>query len=501
MSGGIRPEDEARYPIEADAEFPGQAVEAPYLGGAATRMGSFEVQTGYNDIPDYGADSPESRAARSAAASRPGIQSSDVQLIDRPPAPPPLVPEGAPANPGTAGTAVAVPTAGSQDTGNAPERPRSMRSEITGFFSELFDAKPFFDANGNGKLDPWDLPGAALGMQVAGDRDAESGAQADGSAAGSGAQDPVQMQKLPLFVILQTTAVLGPWIIEIFKQMGGAGGDRGLLDMKVGFESLFPGSTDLLLTKDCEDYRGEFWRWITYQWTHVGITHVLTNTLLNVTVGIALEGFHGTWITALIFNVGVFGGAMIYRVVDAHDSVVGMSGGCYALLGMFLATTLMNWNQMKYPRMRLFYAVLIAAVDLLQASLVAPEEDNSVPSYSVHFGGYITGLILGITQGRNLVLEEWERTIRWIAMGIGFVLFIFCFSWGLVWAPRNIFESEGWCWARQVNSIQLFGDESWHCVKCASEDCVNFYEALYYVSQVSVSLCDDKYGWFDAYSR
>lgn len=539
--------DDPRYRIEEDPVFSEQAVEAPFLGGASRdRHASFEERTGYNDIPEYGGPDDDDMATRNNSTAAPSTQDSpagSAGSAGKPAAQPQLAPPPPPPQQGALPQPVdddaandesekvlalrgddrqASVIANAGDDAGSPNSPpaavgfkarviqggKDVKQGTKGFLSELFDAKPFFDANGNGRLDPLDFPGVALGMQVAvpvATADTEAGQQEGqaGGAAGEvpGAGQPVKMQKLPLFIIFQTSAVLGPWVIEFFKHLAGGGEDRGLGDIKVGFESLFPGSTDLLLTWDCEDYRGHFWRWFTYQWTHVGIGHVLTNTVLCLTIGIALEGFHGTWLTAAIFNLGVFGGAMCYRVFDAHESVVGMSAGCYAFMGMFLATTLMNWKQMKYPRARLLYLLFIAGFDFLQATLVQPKEDNSVPSYSVHFGGYAVGLLLGITQGRNLVLEEWERTVKYVAAAVAAVLFLFSFSWGMVWPPRNLFESEGWCWVRQVQSTALFGDNSWHCVKCASEACMNTYKNEEYVSHVSISLCDDVYGWDTANAR
>lgn len=94
----------------------------------------------------------------------------------------------------------------------------------------------------------------------------------------------------------------------------------------------------------CEDLRAQVWRWWTYQFTHVGAVHVMMNAALNVVLGIPLELMHGSLRVALMFNIGVVGGAMCYSVNDAHTVVVGCSGGCYALIGTHIADLLMNWR-------------------------------------------------------------------------------------------------------------------------------------------------------------
>merc|ERR1719277_1272699 len=124
------------------------------------------------------------------------------------------------------------------------------------------------------------------------------------------------------------------------------------LTAKAGIDSFKPCWVDLRLSTGCgdalQDQRFQAWRWLTYQWTHVGIMHVLMNVFLNCLLGIPLEGLHGPLRMAVMFNVGVFGGACCYFLSDAHTVVVGCSGGCYALIGMHVADLIMNWAQKKF---------------------------------------------------------------------------------------------------------------------------------------------------------
>merc|ERR1719210_934300 len=71
------------------------------------------------------------------------------------------------------------------------------------------------------------------------------------------------------------------------------------------------------------------------------------NCLLALIFGISLEGFHGPIRMFIMFNVGVFGGACCYFVSDVHTRVVGMSGGCYALVGMHFGDVLMNFHEQR----------------------------------------------------------------------------------------------------------------------------------------------------------
>merc|ERR1719424_1148857 len=77
-------------------------------------------------------------------------------------------------------------------------------------------------------------------------------------------------QTMPLFVVAQCLVVFMGWTYTAFRDGTEAG----------GLESLYPGWTDLALTQDCEDYRPQVYRWLSYQFSHANFTHVFTNSFL-----------------------------------------------------------------------------------------------------------------------------------------------------------------------------------------------------------------------------
>lgn len=234
------------------------------------------------------------------------------------------------------------------------------------------------------------------------------------------------------------------------------------------------------------------WRWLAHQFSHTGLRHVAMNSLMNMVLGIPLEEFHGSWRLFLMFNFGVFGGACCSVVTDIHSSVVGMSGGCYALLGMHLADLLMNWAQRKHRWQKLLLMVVLAGYDILSTHTT---QGAAPVSHAAHFGGYVAGLLIAIVLGRNLVWKRWERALQALTVGCGLLLIVFCMTWTRIWAPRTIWESSGWCWSRQVSSVDLFGDESWNCVRCASQACIEFWSTQEHTAAVSASSCDARGGW------
>mmetsp|Transcript_59674 Transcript_59674/g.138997 ORF Transcript_59674/g.138997 Transcript_59674/m.138997 type:complete len:217 (-) Transcript_59674:117-767(-) len=210
----------------------------------------------------------------------------------------------------------------------------------------------------------------------------------------------------------------------------------------------------------------------------------------------------------IMFNVGVFGGACCFMVSDVHTRVVGMSGGCYALVGMHFGDVLMNYSERGFaakhvkeawrkmilsPWKKLLCLVLMVAIDSLQAYLSL----GSSTSHSVHFGGFVAGFLICIVIGVNLVVKGHERVFWVAAFALGVGLVIFCLSWGMSWPPRDIFEQFPWCWGRQVANATLFPDSAYHCVRCADEVCIARWQTQSHMAYVSDRACLRAGGWED----
>jgi len=319
----------------------------------------------------------------------------------------------------------------------------------------------------------------------------------------------VQRQYLPAFVVLQCLACLVLWIF--WRDPNVAGGDMG------GLEAIWPLRTDLCLQWDCVDYRSEAWRWWTYQFSHIGVAHVAGNCVMTLFFGINLEGVQGWHRMFLMFNIGVFGGACCCFVADPHTRVVGMSGGCYALVGMHFGDVLMNFQEMRLaaehfaqlppnekrdlhnvwrkmiisPRQKIAALLFLVTLDLVQGYL----SRGSDVSLAAHFGGFVAGFLVCIVVGHNLVIRGRECLFWWAAFAAGAGLIVFCMLWGMSWPPRDIFDPVPWCWGRQIANVSVFGDNQWHCVRCPDDACIARWHIQRYIENVTDRVCQRNGGW------
>lgn len=298
----------------------------------------------------------------------------------------------------------------------------------------------------------------------------------------------------PIFISLQTTACALLWFFFASRDAGRNG--TSWSEMMGGLESVWPGQTCLLLSQDCEDYRKQVWRWFSYQFSHVGLAHVATNVAVNLLLGVQLEKFHGTLKMALMYELGVFGGACCYMLVDGHLPVVGTSGGCFSLIGIRFGDLIMNWSQRPWRWAQLFFLTAVITINFVVEATSKPEGGAST-SQAAHVGGGIAGLLAGVLLGRNLVRTRCELIFQACILCLAAALVAASFGVGMQWPPKNILEDEPWCWMRQVSNASLTGTWRWLCVRCSSESCIESWSQQLRMHVVSQESCEERGGfWF-----
>lgn len=302
---------------------------------------------------------------------------------------------------------------------------------------------------------------------------------------------------LPIYIILQLLVVCGLWLVQAIMKH-----PDNIMFALAGLESIFPGWTTVLVYKDCVSYRWEVWRWLAYQYTHNGVTHVGMNSFILVVAGLPLETFQGHWRTFLLFNAGVASGAMTSMVWNVRSELVGMSAGCYALLFVHFAELLMNWGQSRFRNAKLVLLLAIVALDIaniqltqLELSDVLADEMKAV-SHSVHAGGALTGFVLGIVFSRNLIVHQRERCYQLIALVVFAGFLAYNLAYIAQWPPRTYTDPEPWCWSAQVFNQSLFIDPVYHCVRCADTRCIErWHSTQRWIEPVTWQNCKYESKW------
>eukprot|EP00930_Biecheleria_cincta_P032708 TRINITY_DN22680_c0_g1_i1.p1 TRINITY_DN22680_c0_g1~~TRINITY_DN22680_c0_g1_i1.p1 ORF type:complete len:444 (+),score=31.15 TRINITY_DN22680_c0_g1_i1:53-1384(+) len=291
---------------------------------------------------------------------------------------------------------------------------------------------------------------------------------------------PAVWQKWPVFIVWQCTAVFCLWLVLPYFVEKEYRASSGL-------ESIWPGRTVFVLRRDCDDARFELWRWLSYQFSHVDWMHLLGNMSMVCVAGVPLEGLHGHIRLMVIFNLGVIGGAAFHALlVKNSPSLIGMSAGLYALVGMHVADLALNWTQSRFRYVKLTLILGVGISEIVTPFIMGPGRT----SHSSHGGGFTLGLLAGLLLVRDPKVKRFEWLLQVLVLFMLSGLTLFSCYWLTQWPPRSIWEgAQNWCWVRQVNNLSLFHDERWHCVVCQTTHCVARWSEQERLQRVVVQQC------------
>ncbi|AEC51001.1 hypothetical protein PNA2_0084 [Pyrococcus sp. NA2] len=135
---------------------------------------------------------------------------------------------------------------------------------------------------------------------------------------------------------------------------------------------------------------GEWWRLITAIFTHVGFIHFGLNIFWLFYLGMDLEGLVGTKRFLIVFFASALVGNLLSLFTLPPNVIsAGASGGLFGVVGALLSIEgILRRNLQK---------ALINAVILFLINSIFPGV-NAI----AHFGGLITGLLIGYNYGKWL---------------------------------------------------------------------------------------------------
>jgi len=164
-------------------------------------------------------------------------------------------------------------------------------------------------------------------------------------------------------------------------------------------------------------YAGQWWRLITYQFLHFGLSHLLMNLFGLVWFGRFVENVYGSLRFLVIFFMsGILSGALQMVMARPDDQAIGASGAIMGIFGAGLAATLRLKNvlppQLRRHELNWMIALALTQVIFDQAvNFLFPAKHDSTSEVTVaaaaHLGGMVSGFVLGyLLPMRKLGTEE-----------------------------------------------------------------------------------------------
>lgn len=167
-------------------------------------------------------------------------------------------------------------------------------------------------------------------------------------------------------------------IVYVFEMLAGGANNTAVL---VSMGSIVPG----LLA------RGEYWRLLAAMFLHIGILHLLLNLWALYQLGGVFELLFGSKRFALTyFTSGIV--ASIASALFTRGVAAGASGAIFGILGALIVSIRRSprFRSAAWSRGLVQQLILWAGINIVIG--FSPGIDNAA-----HMGGFITGLILGLT--------------------------------------------------------------------------------------------------------
>ncbi|XP_012666323.1 rhomboid-related protein 2 [Otolemur garnettii] len=205
----------------------------------------------------------------------------------------------------------------------------------------------------------------------------------------------------------------------------------------------------------CPDKREEVWRFISYMLVHAGIYSSVNLTTRFQPMDSALPQFQSRDRRENMTNLlpssacfcnsflvaGTLAGSLASSIFDPLRSLVGASGGVYALMGGYFMNVLVNFREMipAFGIFRLLIIILIILSDMgfaLYRRFFVPANGSPV-SFAAHIAGGFAGMSIGYT-----VFSSFDKALLkdprfWIAIAAYLACVLFAVFFNIFLSPAN----------------------------------------------------------------
>ncbi|MEQ1501201.1 MAG: rhomboid family intramembrane serine protease [Myxococcota bacterium] len=161
---------------------------------------------------------------------------------------------------------------------------------------------------------------------------------------------------------------------------------------------------------------GEVWRVLTMGLLHTDPLHILMNMMWLAFVGWNLERAVGWRNLTTLYFASVLGGSLASAYFSAYTPSIGASGGVFGLIAAAVVFWLVRRELLPVRAQWFGWVMLPYLILMFRSGLTNPQTDNWA-----HFGGLVTGLVLGGLIDPDEVERRpgWSRRVRWATAGIG----------------------------------------------------------------------------------
>ena len=186
-------------------------------------------------------------------------------------------------------------------------------------------------------------------------------------------------------------------------------------------------------------HAGEWWRLVSCIFVHVGLVHLLVNTIGLLFLGRLAEDIFGSWRTGAIFALSGLAGAVASFYASPAGISAGASGAIFGLLGATFVE--LTWQRRRHRaawRGGVWGSVAVVVVAQLGIDFVEPMTDQWA-----HAGGLATGALLAFVLSPH---ARWHKLATHVARAVTLSFVIASVATAVLVARTTVADSlvRGW---------------------------------------------------------
>jgi len=189
---------------------------------------------------------------------------------------------------------------------------------------------------------------------------------------------------------------------------------------------------------------GEVQRFFTPALLHAGILHIFTNMVSQTMVGYTCELWWGAARMAFFYIATAYGATLLSSLCSPDSVSVGASGALLGIIGAYMVWILYNWyDTARFPNPRAACARMCTMITWLFIIFMIGISMTGIDNYA-HLGGWITGMLLGLTFNESTGPVRWMGNIKVIRVLSGILslaYFVACTVCVFL-----VVEASGTCW-------------------------------------------------------
>lgn len=187
-----------------------------------------------------------------------------------------------------------------------------------------------------------------------------------------------------------------------------------------------------IFDNDCNDIRYQIWRLESYSLVHSSFTHYFCNFLLFAIYSNIIERMNGHY-SIIAFFYGIFFGALSFVSFKPYNTLIGSSGGVYAIFGSYLSSILINFKE--YNKIiniimifNVFLVFFISIIDFIYFY-------NENIGYEAHLFGFISGHLISIISIKPIKSYKYHKILKYYAHTLN-ILLLFYFIYNFIKLPN-----------------------------------------------------------------